>query len=260
MKRFHVTLATALVLSLGLSACDRGTQVIVQAAAEDEVTGEARPLADLPIRFLPYDRDEIFDSLEAAHPEPEPQAPPELVQQQQEMQRAQAEWQAAESRWNEVREELRQLSNRLQQMQEQGLRGTPQYQQAFREFENLDEEEDRLERQSQEAFQRFDELQRTVISRADSVRAVRDAWADRVFADYDQVVEARLEQLGREEVEDTTNAAGVVRTRLPQGRWWVHTRYTLPFSELYWNVPIDVSGDSTRVILNRENAEERPLL
>ena len=35
-------------------------------------------------------------------------------------------------------------------------------------------------------------------------------------------------------------------------------RYELPYTELYWNVPIDATrGDPNEVMLTRENAQER---
>jgi hypothetical protein len=53
----------------------------------------------------------------------------------------------------------------------------------------------------------------------------------------------------------------VATSRLPGGRWYVHTRVALPldpsFSELYWNVLID-PGLSDTLRLTRENAVIRP--
>ncbi len=258
MKR--LLLLVAIALPLGLGACGPGPEVVVHAAAEQPGTQGPVNLADLPVRLLPYDRDAIFDSLEAAHPEPEPAIPPEILQQQQEVQRAQSEWRTAEERWSTVRDSLRTLSNEMQRMQQQGLRGTPQYQQAFRQFERLEAEERQQRQRMDAAFQRFTQMQEAVIARADSIRVVREAWADRAYADFDQVVEAKLQNLGREEHADTTDSSGITRFRVPRGRWWVYARYTLPYEELYWNVPVELTGDSVRVELRRENAQVRPVL
>ena len=64
--------------------------------------------------------------------------------------------------------------------------------------------------------------------------------------------------MGREEMADTTTAAGSTLFRTSEGQWWVYARYTLPNEELYWNEPIEVSGDSTHILLTEENAERRP--
>ena len=47
-------------LLLALAACDGGSRVVVQASLEEE-----GPVADLPVRLLPYDRQAILDSLAA---------------------------------------------------------------------------------------------------------------------------------------------------------------------------------------------------
>jgi len=257
MKRVLVLLSA--LAPLALAACGN-PQVVVEASFAEEGAAERRTLADLPVRLLPYDRDAIFDSLEAAYAEPEPAIPPEVLQQQQLVQAAQTEWRRSEDRWITVRDSLRTLSDGLQRMGQQGLRGTPQYRQAFEQFGRLEDEERRVNAAMSTAFARFDQLQRSALAQADSIRVVREAWAERAFADFDRVVADRLRGTGREEVVDTTRADGVVRTRVPSGRWWVYARYAMPYQELYWNVPVDVSGDSTGVVLNEQNAEVRPVL
>src|SRR5690606_9554063 len=212
-------------------------------------------LADLPVRLLPYDRDAIFDSLQAAFSEPEPQIPAEITQAQAQVQQAQTEWPEAEERWNTVRDSLRTLADRTQEMTQQCLRGTPQYAQAFQQCGRLEGEERAVKQRMDAAFARFDEMPRQTLSQVDSIRGVREAWAERAYADYDQVVAAKLQQLKREELADTTNANGVTVFRAPAGRWWVYARYTLPYEELYWNIPIEVTGDSAHVVLSPANAQ-----
>lgn len=259
MKR-SLLILVATLLPLGMIGCGGGPQVSVHAAADAPGGEGLMNLGDLPVRLLPYDRDAIFDSLEAAYAEPAPPIPQDILEQQQAVQTAQTEWRTAEERWGTVRDSLRTLANEMQRMQQQGLRGTPQYTQAFRRFEQLESEERQVRQNMDASFARFDEMQRTVLSRADSVRSVREAWADRAYADFDQAVEARLQQTGREEYADTTDSSGIVRFRVPRGRWWVYARYTLPYEELYWNVPIEVEGDTSQVELRRENAEVRPVM
>lgn len=258
MKRVLALPAVALLL-VSATACS-SPEVVAEAAITQASTGERIALQDLPIRLLPYDRDAIFDSLEAAHPTPEPPIPADLLQQQQAVVEAQAAHSQAEGRWATLRDSLRTLSERTQQMQRQNLRGTPQYRQAFEAFNRLAAEEERVRAASEQAFQRFDQLQKATISRADSVRVAREAWADEAFRDFQQIVDARLEAMGREELADTTNAAGLASFRAPEGQWWVYARYTLPYEELYWNVPLEVSGDSTHITLTEENAQRRPVL
>lgn len=110
------------------------------------------------------------------------------------------------------------------------------------------------------AVARFRAERAAVLARADSLREARRAWADQAFARFDSLAGRRAEAAGREERADTTGAAGTAVFRAEPGRWWVYARYTLPYSELYWNLPVQVSGDSTAVRLSRENASERPFL
>lgn len=258
MKRFLVLLSAAGML--GSAACSQPEVVIEARLPQQGEEGGTVALADLPIFILPYDRDAIFDSLEAAAPEPEPAIPPEILEAQQQVQQAQTEWREVEDRWSEVRDSLRTLGDRLTEMQNEGLRGTPQYRQQFEAFGRLEAEEGRVNQQVQQSFARFETLQRETLSRADSIRVVREAWAERAFADFPTIVEARLEEIGREEIADTTNANGIARVRLPKGDWWVHARFRMPYEELYWNLPIEANGDSLTVQLTPETAERRPLM
>ncbi|HUE96131.1 MAG TPA: hypothetical protein VMN39_05700 [Longimicrobiaceae bacterium] len=257
MKRFLVLVA--ILAPMVVAACGN-PEVIAEAAITDETTGERLALSDVPIRLLPYDRDAIFDSLQAAYPEPEPPIPPEILAQQEAVQDAQTAWRAAEERWAAVRDSLRTLSDQMTQMQNQGLRGTPQYAQAFARFGQLEQREAQVRQAMEQSFARFDQLQQQTLTAADSIRVVRDIWAEEAFADFGRTVVAKLQESRREEYADTTNAQGIARFNVPAGRWWVYGRYTLPYEELYWNVPVEVSDDSTHVQLNRENAEVRPVL
>lgn len=64
----------ALPLLLLLAACSEGPKVVVRA----EVDG--RPVADLPVTLLPYDRQAVLDSLAKEQEAPEPLFPADLVQ------------------------------------------------------------------------------------------------------------------------------------------------------------------------------------
>jgi hypothetical protein len=229
MKRFLVLVA---LLAPAVAACGQPL-VVAEAAITEEATGERLALGDLPIRLLPYDRDAIFDSLEQAFAQPEPPIPQEILAAQQQVQEAQTQWRIAEERWSTIRDELRVLSDQLRQMEQQGLRGTPQYGQAFERFGALEQQERQSNQQMQQSFARFDEIQQQTLAAADSIRVQRDLWAEQAFADFNRVVQQRLRDSGRDEQADTTNAQGVARFRAPQGRWWVYARYTLPYEELY---------------------------
>lgn len=253
MKRFLV-----LVAGLGVAGCGQ-PQLVVEAALTDP-SGERLALGELPVRLLPYDRDAIFDSLEAAYPTPEPPIPAAVLAAQQQVQEAQSAWRTSEERWGLIRDSLRILTEQLEQMEGQGLRGSPQYNQGFTRWNSLDTQLRQVDQQRQASFAAFDQLQQATLASADSVRIQRELWADEAFADFNTVVAAKLSQSGKEELADTTDTQGFVRVSVPKGQWWIFGRYTLPYEELYWNVPITIDSDSAFITLNRSNAESRPIL
>jgi hypothetical protein len=251
MKAF--CLVPAAVLVLGMVGCEQ-PQVVVEVGITAEGSGEVLPLPDLPVRLLPYDREAVLDSLEAASKEPQPPIPPELLAQQQQVQLAQSAWREAEGRLASVRDSIRAINERLST----GAASSAETLRA--RLQSLDAEEQRVNQEMQLAFAQFDSLQQETTAATDSIRNLRDTWAQQAFADFNQVIAAKLQRAGRGEHADTTDAGGIASFRAENGRWWVYARYTLPYEELYWNIPIDTSSDSTHVVLTRENAEVRPIL
>ncbi len=248
MRRRSV-LAGLIALLPILAACGGSELTVLVLAGEGD---EQQPVADLPIEMLPFNRDSVFDMLTAQAEEPEPQIPADLQAQFDSVAVLQETWRAAEAEWGEAREALQNLSSRLQRLD----RRSREYQQLYRQFDGLESTERRLNNIRQQAFQAFDELQRQTLGRADSARAVTEAWEDIAFMDYMDIEAEILENQGREILYDTTDAAGSATQSLPGGTWFIYTRLSLPFSELYWNVPVDPASTDT-LRLTRENAEER---
>lgn len=256
----RITALAAVVGSLALAACGPG-QVVVTAEVEgtDPETGEAvtRPLADLEVQLLPYDRDVIFDSLEQAYPEPEPAIPDSLVEAREAVAEAQTEWRQLEARWNTLRDTLQTLSAEMEQYNP----AEAQYRELFNIFSDLEGDLANVEENMEAAFQRFDSLQQGIIAQSEAVATRRVNWADEAFAGAADVIAARIDAAGAEPRIDTTDASGTVTFTAPPGDWWVYTRTELPYSELYWNVPVTVvRGEPAELTLTEENAEERPNL
>ncbi len=241
-------------------ACGQG-QVVVTAEIEvPNPEGEGmvvRPIADTEVQLLPFNRDLVFDSLAAAFPTPEPQIPDDLLAAQEEIATAQAEWRAAEAEWATLRDRLQAITDEMEGL----ARGEARYVALFREFEDGEQDLNRVEREKDRAFDRFTQLQEGYIERADSMRFVQDEWADEAFASVNDVFAAKLRESGREMIVDTTDADGIATMTVPDGQWWVYARNELPFSILYWNVEISVEGkEPVQVLLNKESAQVRPKL
>lgn len=250
MRPNHLLFAILVSAPFTLAACG-GSEVTVQ-VLRPGAEGELSPEEGRPVQFLPFNRDSVFRALGERADRPEPRIPEDLQTAFDSVAVLQETWRQAESRWGEVRDSLQQLSNRLRGMDPRGRA----YAEQFQRWNQLEQRETALNRQRQEAFARFDQLQQTALGRADSVRAVIEAWEDVAFADYATIMDSILEASGRQVYEDTTDASGTVTRRLRGGTWWVHTRLPIPFAELYWNVPIDPAETDT-LRLTPENAEQR---
>lgn len=244
---------TAAIATIALTACGPVDVTIVAELGEG---ADAQPLNALEVQVLPYDRDQIFDSLAAAASRPEPPIPPDLMAARDEIAQARTEWRDAENRWVILRDTLTKLSEELEDL-DPGMR---LYNELFLQWEDFNIEYEAANRVQTDLFERFTDLQSAAIGRMDSINFQREQWAAEAFVEVDAVIGAKIEMSGLVAVYDTTEAAGSVQVQVPPGDYWVHARYELPDVELYWNVPITVvRGEPLVVRLTRENAESRPI-
>jgi hypothetical protein len=257
------TLPFALSLLLAAGACGDAEVVVTMEIDVPNPDGEGmvtRPLSDIEVQLLPFDRDAVFDSLTTAYGTPEPEVPQELIERRNEVQAAQAEWDEAVRRWGTIRDTLQKLNTAMEGFS----RGEARYVALFREWQDWDAQLGPVERQRDAAFEAFDAMQRGTIRASDSIRILQDNWADDAFADVGAVFLAKVRASGLDSAVDTTDANGIasgvtkVNLRVAPGQYWVHARYELAYTELYWNVPITVEkGDPVVVELSRSNAQER---
>ncbi|MBI4513514.1 MAG: hypothetical protein HY702_05330 [Gemmatimonadetes bacterium] len=254
LKRWSVVLACL----LPLAGCKRSGDLVVQAALGRDTAGAPVGIDKLVLELLPYNRDSIFDALARQAATPEPQIPEDLLVQRDSVAALRDLWTQSESQWNAVRDELLKLSERMRTMD----RGSREYFQAFTRFTDLEQRERTLSRAKDEAFRSYDALQKRYGARADSIKVVRFAWEDEAFARYGEITEGLPKTLKRETYADTTSGGGYATFRnVRNGRWYLYTRYELPFQELYFNIPVEIRGGSRdTLMLTRDTAELRPLL
>ena len=252
MRRRFLPFAMTLLVAAG--ACGPAELVVTMEIDMDNPDGEGmvvRALGDLEVQLLPYNRDAIFDSLEAAFPTPEPEIPAELLSARDQVAQAQQRWQAATTRWNTLRDTLQTITTTMEQYN----RGESRYVALFNEFRDFDAQLGRVEGDMESAFAEFDELQRGTIRQSDSVRIEQDNWADDAFVDFGTVATEALRTSGLDVVVDTTDASGISRIEAAPGTYWVHARYELPYTELYWNVEVTLDRAApVELRLTRENA------
>lgn len=260
MRKKHLSFALAALLAAG--ACSSPEVVVTVEIEVPNPDGEgtvARTVSDLEVQLLPFDRDAVFDSMTVAYGIAEPEVPQELLDAREQVRLAQEEWQESERRWNVIRDTMQKITTAM----EGYSRGESRYVALFREFGDFEGQLGSVQRQMESAFENFTTLQGGTIRQADSIRILRDNWADEAFSGVGEIFMLKQRSSGLPATADTTDANGVARTfhmnaKLKPGNYWVHARYELTYTELYWNVPITVvAGEPVEVRLNPANAEER---
>ena len=220
-----------------------------------EVTTEGdegpQPQANVPVEFLPFDRDSVFNALDQQAEAPRPQMSDELEAASQRVTDLQTEWREIEAQWSAAREELRSLRARLDEVPSRSA----EYRDLFQQFGQLEQRERRLNSQRQAAFDSFTAAQNQVSTRLDSFSVVQRTWEDAAYADYFDIKADLLG--GKDVIADTTNAQGIATVSLPSGDWWAYARVPVPDGELYWNVPVP---DTDTLRLNESNGELRSRL
>jgi hypothetical protein len=242
-------ISAVLVAAIAITAAACGSSVTVEVTTEG--ADGPQPQANLPLEFLPFDRDSVFDVLDSQAETPRPQMSEDLEAASQRVTNLQADWREKENAWSEARDSLRQLRDRLDQIDARD----PDYRRLYDQFGQLENQERRLDRERKAAFDSFTTAQEQVSARQDSFKIVRDAWADEAYAGYYDIETELLD--GREIINDTTNAEGLATVSVPGGDWWVTTRTAVPQGEMYWNVKIP---DVDTLRLDASNGELRPLL
>lgn len=244
MRKYRTS--TVLVAVAALVAAGCGSSVTVQVTTEG--AEGPQPQTNLPVQFLPFNRDSVFDALDSQASSPRPEMSDALQAEAERVAELQAEWRAKDTEWAEARDNLQQLSTRLQNMDSRD----PDYRRLFDQFNQGEALVNRLNRERTNLFDSFTGAQEAVTATIDSFKIVRELWEDEAYAGYFDIRNQLLD--GQEVVEDTTNAAGLATVSLPGGDWWVTTRAPVSGGEVYWNVPV---GGQDTVTLNESNGTTR---
>lgn len=254
------TLPFAMGLLLAVTACGPAHVVVTmqQTVTNPNGTGTVeRPIPNAVVQLLPFNRDLVFDSLAKAYSTPEPPIPQDLLTARDSVRVAQQRWQANTARWNTLRDTLQKITNTMKKYS----RGEARYIALYKQYEDFDTEYQKVDRAMKSSFKEFDTLQKATIHESDSIRAVRNNWANDAFAKVDSIFSAKIQASGLQAYEDTTDANGIAGPKhfnVAPGKYWVTARFELPYTELYWNVPVEVKrGKPTQVKLDNANAKER---
>jgi hypothetical protein len=249
MRVQRISPAPILGAALFLAACG-GSDLTVEVLSDSPQGAVAQE--NIEVGFFPFDRDSVFDAMEAQASSPKPEIPSDMVTTFEEIRSLQEQYNAKNNEWAEGRDRLQTLSEQLQGLD----RRSRDYMQKYEEFGNLESQVNRLEREKVELFDQFTGMQESVAVRVDSFRIARDSWEEATYADYFDVEQELLKAVKGEVIYDTTGVAGTVTRSLPGGDWWVVARVPTPRGELYWNVKVDPGAVDT-LRLNSDNGEDR---
>ncbi len=249
MRVQQISPALLVGAALTLAACG-GSDLTVEVTV-DGPQG-AVPQENLEVGFYPFDRDSVFDVLDARASSPKPEIPEEMRTTFDEIQTLQADYNAKNSEWAEGRDALQSLSEELQGLD----RRSRTYMEKYEQFGNLEAQVNRLESEKVALFEEFTGLQESFAVRVDSFRIARDSWEESAYADYYDLEQEILKARKAEVFFDTTGVAGTVTRSLPGGDWWVTSRVRTARGELYWNVKVDPDAVDT-LRLNNANGEDR---
>lgn len=248
MRTHRISAVLVAGVVLVATACGSNVTVLVTTEGADG----PEPKTNLPVEFLPFDRDSVFDALDTQASGPRPVMSAELQAQSDAVAELQAQWRTKDMDWANERDALQQLSTRLQRMDSRD----PAYRRLFEQFNQGESRVNRLDREKKDLFEQFTEAQDAVAEAKNQFRIVDDLWQDETYAGYFDI-QVRL--VGDDEAPaDTTDADGIATMKLGGGDWWVTTRVAISGDEeMYWNVPV---GDQETVTLNESNGTVRPRL
>jgi hypothetical protein len=236
-------LAAALLVSLS-AACSTETDLTIRAQGEN-AEGETVPLSNVRLDVIPYDIDELYEELESeTQPGTEPSAD-SIRQLSQRYQDSCAAYRATSDSIEVVQQRATAITDRT----------SPEYNQAFEEYQTLVTRE----------RERFDECQ-SITDRYTQVRneyrEARRAWEEQAWPE-ERFTAAEAARIGEQPVQAVETAAqGTATVTVPNGTWWLLGTAPVPgsISQQYrWNVMIEASGGEQTIELTSENAELEPV-
>lgn len=241
----------ALTLSL---ACDNDPPVYVRAELAPGV-----PLAGFEVMAVPFDAEELLDSLAAASPTPRPTFP--------DLERRLAEYRIGDrdtvqpdaqltASWLATRDSVMRISERLRAMD----RAAPGYKEAYARFRDLYARYASREAAREAALRRLFSSDRALADQAARAADSLRRWERDAYREFPRLASDRVGRLGHSVERVAADSAGRLVLRLPRGDWWLNARLANPdnpFVEYRWNVPLRVSGLPMGVPLSGHNTQSQ---
>lgn len=243
--------ALALLLSL---ACDRDAPVYIRAELAAGV-----PLAGFEVMAVPFDAEELLDSLASSSATPRPTFP--------ELERRLSEYRVGDrdtlqpdaqltAAWLATRDSVMRLSEQLRRMD----RTTAAYKEAYARFRDLYARYSAREATREAALRRLFSADRALADQAALAADSLRRWEREAYREFPRLASERVRGQGLSVERVSTDSAGHFVLRLPPGTWWLNARFPNPdnpFVEYRWNVPLRVAGLPMGVPLSGHNTRIR---
>jgi hypothetical protein len=232
-----------IVLLVGAAACGRAPVTIVHARL-----GPRQPLAGLTIDVLPFDPDQLLDSLGAASGRRRPEFPTlQQILLHYHRPKAGATLDGPAAAWLATRDSANVLGDSLRKLN----RRAPSYPAAFERYRAIYQRMLERQRSSDGGRVAIPEEDRRLAERAASAADSLRAWEGVAYAPYPAVAKALAARLGRAPMSAETDSAGNASLTLAPGLWWLVARLpdaNNPFAELVWKIPVRAAAGRELVV------------
>ncbi len=198
-------------------------------------------LTDLEVHILPFDPDELLDSLERAAAAPKPSFPELETSLRSYTRRTDVEFAEASETWNSTRDSVADLSRQLLEID----RASALYRARYRDFRELYSRLMRRGAERDATIRSLTAQDRHLAGRAGAAADSIRLWEARNLREYPRLASERLEDLGRPATTAVTDEEGGAVLSLAPGRWWLLAKMKHPenpFLEYHWNQPIHTRG------------------
>lgn len=241
----------ALLASATIVGCEGARDVAVRVSIPGADSSDT-PVSGVGLVALPYDRDSVLASLEAAARTPRP--PTDRLDSLFAGFRGPfTRYAGASLRLTQLRDSAEGLKARLDPLP----RNAPDYARLYAALEGLSDTVTAAGREAETARGALDRARAQFVTESESLRAAVRHWEDSTYQGYDSIVRNLAARRRLEPLTDTTDARGWATFHLKPGNWWIYGRSWDagdPNAEWYWNVP--VKGDT--ILLDSKSGRSRP--
>lgn len=208
---------------------------------EAVLTLDGAPVPHVEVTALPFDANELLDSLEAAAHAPRPAFPSLEAQMMAYRPGPAADLGQAGRAWMATRDSAQRLADSLLSVSHEAA-GYPA---AYRRFQALYRRLTGRAARREAALKEVTDEIRSLAARAGAAADSIRLWEREAYAAFDSLVALRMAAEGRPAVSSSTDELGTVELELAPGPWWIRAEIRHPdnpFLEYEWNTPVWVRG------------------